>query len=599
MLGEEQKPFDAQRVQNWDDGPYQKAGNLMMNDEQYPAEFAADSTSAATRTGISARYDCVIVGAGFAGLYSIYKLRDMGLNVRCFEASDDVGGVWNFNSYPGAQCDVPSRDYAFHFSKELLDEWKWSRRYAGQPEILAYARYVAEKFGLREQISFGTRVTSAIYDEESLGWLVTTCSGETVWSQYCIMASGHLSTPSTPQLAGLEDFSGQWCHTGQWPREPVDLAGKRVGIIGTGSTGIQLAVNIAKIVGNLCVFQRTPQYSLPIANNPADPIEEQAFRSAYPDYYTYKEAIIQKFGVAYFQDVETAGSAMDAPAEERERVFESLWSKGAGAALLRAYNDTMTSGESNRAVSDFVRRKIRGIVQNPAVADKLIPGDYPIGAKRIAMDEGYFAIFNQPNVELIDIKADPVERVTATGIKTGATDYALDVIIFATGYDAFTGTLFKIDIRGRHRLPLRQKWEGGAVNYLGLMTSGFPNLFIIQGPGSTSVLANVITGIEQQVDWIGNCIRHIRANNLQSIDPKPDAELGWVAYCNDMVNKTLFLQANSWWLGANIPGKPRVFMPFVGGFKLYRDKCDEVAKNGYAGFDFQRSNATASNTNVY
>jgi cyclohexanone monooxygenase len=569
-----------------------------MSDEKYPTQSTADPAAVSGRIDISTRYDCLIVGAGFAGLYSIYKLREMGLNVRCFEAADDVGGVWNFNSYPGAQCDVPSRDYAFHFSQELLDEWKWSRRYAGQPEILAYARHVADKFELRKQIAFGTRVTSAIYDAQSHGWVVTTSRGETVWAQFCIMASGHLSTPNMPQMPGLEGFSGEQYHTGHWPRTPVDLAGKRVGVIGTGSTGIQLVVNISKTVGHLCVFQRTAQYSLPIANDPADPLEEQAFRSAYPDYAAYKESIIQRFGVAYFQDVQTAGAAMDASAEERERVFEALWNKRAGAALLRAYNDTMTSEESNRAVSDFVRRKIRSIVKDPIVAEQLVPREYPIGAKRIAMDEGYYAAFNRPNVELVDIRADPIERVTPTGIKTAGAEYALDVVIFATGYDAFTGTLFKIDIRGRHGLPLQEKWQGGAVNYLGLMTAGFPNLFVIQGPGSTSVLANVMTGIDQQVNWIADCIGYMQMNGLQAIDPNPDAELNWVAYCNEMVGKTLFLRANSWWLGANIPGKPRVFLPFVGGFKLYREKCAEAAANGYVGFDFQRSKAEVANASV-
>jgi len=526
------------------------------------------------------RLDCVVIGAGFSGLYAIHRLLQDKLTVRCFEAADDVGGVWLHNCYPGAQCDVPSRDYCYSFSQELLEEWQWKKRYAGQSEILAYARHVADRFGLRRHIAFQTRVVSAVYEPETAGWIISTDKGDRVWAQYCFAACGHLSTPSKPSLPGLEDFRGEWYHTGNWPRQQIDFSDKRVGVIGTGSSGIQVITELAKTAAHLTAFIRTPQFSLPVRNADVDQEQERQFVKGYQE---YREMVNQTFAPAYFQDVKSARSAIAEPPERREERYEEQWRKG-GISFLRTYDDIMVVRESNDTAADFVRGKIRSIVRDPAVANLLTPVGYPIGTKRIPLDDGFYQAFNRSNVKAVDVKKAPISRVTPSGINTTDAEYPLDVLVFATGYDAFTGTLYKMDIRGREGVPLPAKWKDGPLNYLGLMTAGFPNFFFMQGPGSTSVLASVITGAQQQVDWFASCIRYMRAQGLRTIDPSTKAEQEWVEHCNELANRTLLPQTDSWWNGSNIPGKPRVFLPYTAGFKSYKDACDAAANDQYRGF---------------
>ena len=532
--------------------------------------------------------DAVVVGAGFAGLCMLHRLRGLGLSARVFEAGDDVGGTWYWNRYPGARCDVESMQYSFSFSEALQQEWRWTERFAGQPEILAYASHVADRFGLRSSIQFGTRVTSAAFDEAAGLWRIGTDRGDRVSAAFCIMATGCLSAGRVPDIAGMGEFRGRSYHTGQWPHEGVDFAGQRVGVIGTGSSAIQSIPVIAGQAAHVYVFQRTPNFSVPARNGPMPPEHEAEWKSGYAERRqrarTLRSGVIYDFG-------ET--SALAVTAEEREREYASRWERG-GISLLAAYNDLVLDKAANDTAADFVRRQIRSVVRDPAVAERLLPTSHPIGTKRICADTGYYETFNRPNVTLVDLRAAPVTAVTPGGIATRDAEYAVDSIVYATGFDAMTGSLLKAGISGRGGMPLAQKWAEGPRTYLGLMTAGFPNLFTITGPGSPSVLSNMIVSIEQHVDWIADCLAYLRTHGIACMEATAEAEAAWVAHGNEVAHRTLYPQANSWYMGANIEGKPRVFMPYIGGVGVYRETCDAVAANGYEGFRLTRRRQAAA-----
>jgi cyclohexanone monooxygenase len=522
--------------------------------------------------------DAVVVGAGFAGLYMLHRLRGLGLSARVYEAGKGVGGTWYWNRYPGARCDVESMDYSYSFSEELQQEWHWTEHYAAQPEILRYANHVADRFDLCRDIQFETRITSAVFDEAADRWTVETDRGDRVSARFCIMATGCLSDAQVPDFEGIETFEGRWYHTGRWPHEGVDFTGRRVGVIGTGSSAIQSIPIIARQAAHLFVFQRTPNFSMPAQNAPLDPEYERWVKEHYADFR--RQARESRVGFV----VERSGdSALAVAAEEREREYEKRWQRG-GLGFSAAYTDLLTSQEANDTAAEFFRAKIRAIVRDPAVADLLSPRTYPLGTKRLCVDTGYYATFNRDNVTLVDVSRAPIEAITPTGLRTGGVEYAVDDLVFATGFDAMTGALLNIDIRGRGGRRLQEAWADGPRIYLGIAVAGFPNLFTITGPGSPSVLSNMIVSIEQHVDWITDCLVYLRKHGHATIEATAEAQEAWVQHVNDVGNLTLYPRAPSWYMGANIPGKPRVFMPYIGGVGVYREKCDEVAAKGYEGF---------------
>lgn len=520
--------------------------------------------------------DVVVVGAGFAGLYALHKLRGLGFAVHAFEAADDVGGVWHWNRYSGARCDVESLQYSYSFDDPLQQEWVWSERYAQQGEILAYLDHVADRFTLRPLIAFGTRVTSAHFDPAADRWHVHTDRGDTVTARFCVMASGSLSASRLPDIPGIETFAGQVLHTGAWPRDGVDFAGKSVAVIGTGSSGVQAIPQIARSAERLVVLQRTPNFVVPARNQPLSDEKQGAWKAAYGEY----RAKARQVGTLYdFSQT----PALSVSAEAREAEYRSRWELG-GVNFVHAFSDIMTDPAANQTAADFVHARIRELVADPETAEMLCPRGYPLGAKRICVGSDYYETFNRPHVTLIDLQARPVTAIGGYAIHLADAALPVDVIVCATGYDALTGALAQIDIRGRSGAALSARWADGPRNYLGLMTADFPNMFIVTGPGSPSVLVNMVVGIEQHIDWIAACIAHLDRAGATRIEPEPEAEAAWVQQVNDAAAETLFVQANSWYLGANIPGKPRVFMPFVGGIGRYRAICDEVAASGYAGF---------------
>ena len=544
----------------------------------------AKGAGAGEKPAKTATYDTVIVGAGFAGMYMLHKMRGMGLSAHVYEAGSGVGGTWFWNRYPGARVDVESQEYSYSFSPELEEDWHWSERYAAQPELLKYANHVADRFDLRRDISFNTRITAASYDDHTGLWRITTDHGETITARFCVMATGCLSAAKTPDIPGAGSFTGLTLSTATWPTEGVDLSGKRVGIIGTGSSGIQTITTIAPDVGELYVFQRTPNFSVPAHNHPLDPAVREDWL-ANRETYRHQQ---RTSGVGILAVSPREGSALEVSPEEREREFEARWAKG-GFCLGAAFQDVGTDRAANDLLVDFVANKIRGIVKDPDTAEKLIPATYPYGAKRVVVDTGYFEVYNQDNVHLIDLNETPIETITPTGIRTRDGEYDLDVLIYAIGFDAMTGALDRIDIRGRDGQRLSEKWNAGPVTYLGLMVAGFPNMFLVTGPGSPSVLSNMLMSIEQHVEWISDCLHDLGERQVTTIEATPEAEAEWVAHVNEVAAGTLYLQANSWYLGANVPGKPRVFMPYVGGAGTYREKCDAVAANDYEGFRLSRS----------
>lgn len=535
--------------------------------------------------------DAIVVGAGFAGLYMLHRLRGLGLTARVIEAGDGVGGTWYWNRYPGARCDVESMEYQYGFEDGLAREWKWTERYATQPEILRYINHVADKFKLRPDIQFETRVTGAVFNDAAGRWAVKTDRGGAFSARFCIMATGCLSSHRVPDFKGLDSFKGDWHHTGNWPHEGVDFSGKRVGIIGTGSSAIQSIPIIAAQAKHLTVFQRTANFSVPANNGPIDPEYERKMTER----YTETRRIARESAAGIIARALNDKSALDATPEEREQEFESRWETG-GFAIGGAFNDLALNLEANQTAAEFVRSKIRSVVKDPATAELLCPKDYPFATKRLCVDTNYFETYNRDNVALVDVKASPIEEITPRGLRTTAAEYEFDAIVFATGFDAMTGALLAMDIRGRKGQTLREKWEHGPRTYLGLQIAGFPNLFTITGPGSPSVLSNMIVSIEQHVDWIADCLTSLRAQGLDTIEATVEAEDAWVDHVNTVASFTLYPMANSWYIGANIPGKPRVFMPYVGGVGLYAQKCAEVAANGYEGFALghaEREPATA------
>ena len=534
-------------------------------------------------TALKSNVDVVVVGAGFAGLYMLYRLRGLGLQVQVIEAGSDVGGTWFWNRYPGARCDVESMEYSYSFSEELQQEWDWTERYATQPEILRYINHVADRFDLRRDVQFNTRVRSAIFDEATGRWTVTTENGQIVNTQFCVMATGCLSAAKPPEIKGRDLFKGNTYHTGLWPHEPVDFTGKTVGVIGTGSSGVQIIPEVAKQAHQLFVFQRTPTFSLPAGNRPLKEAEVQKIKQNYID--LRKRAKVSPTGVASYP-LPTL-SALEATPQERDVAYEFRWQAG-GTAYTRTYKDIMLLAAANETAADFARRKIQSRVKNPELAEKLTPRDIYIGTKRLCLDTQYFETFNKDNVSLVDIRSTPIQEITESGVKTSVAEYKLDALIYATGFDAITGAILNIDIQTSSGLTLAEKWHAGPLTYLGLMTAGFPNLFMVTGPGSPSVLSNVIVSIEQHVEWISDCIQHLTANSCAQIEATQAAENTWVEHVNQLASATLFLNANSWYLGANVPGKPRVFMPYVGGVGRYREECTAIANNGYTGFDIKK-----------
>ena len=525
--------------------------------------------------------DALVIGAGFAGLYQLLCLRDhLGLSVHALEAGGGVGSTWYWNRYPGARCDSESHVYWYTFSPKLMREWEWSERYPGQAEILRYLNFVADRFDLKRSIRFNTRVVAASYHEQSNRWHVRTEDGETRVVKLLITAVGCLSAANVPKFPGLEDFAGDWYHTGQWPHEGVDFTGERVGMIGTGSTGIQAAPVIAASAKHLTVFQRTANYSVPARNAPLTAEFRQYIKEHPSEIRAATHETIN--GMAFKIEPRLA---VETPPKEREKIYEAAWERG-GLQFRAAFQDMMIDKRANDTAADFVKRKIRSIVKDPKTAAILSDIDHPYAAKRPPIDSNYFETYNRRNVTLVDLRQAPIDRITRAGICTTEAEYPVDIIVFATGFDAMTGPMLRMDIRGRGGVALKDVWEAGPRNYLGLQVAGFPNLFTITGAGSPSVLCNMPVAIEQHADWITDCIRHLHDSGLERIEARADAMDKWIAEVNEAAHKTVLpLAKHSWYLGANIPGKPRVFMPYAGGMLRYRQICADVAARGYEGFE--------------
>ncbi|WP_042463135.1 flavin-containing monooxygenase [Neobacillus dielmonensis] len=525
-------------------------------------------------------FDAVVVGAGFAGIYMLQKLRESGYSIRVYESADNVGGTWYHNRYPGARCDIESIYYNYTFSEEILNEWTWSSRYAEQPEILDYINFVADKLDLRRDIQFNTRITTARFNETYDFWEIDTDAGYLITAKYFITAIGCLSASNIPNMKGLDSFKGEMYHTGKWPHEEVDFKGKRVGVIGTGSSGIQAIPFIAKEAGHLTVFQRTPQYSTPAQNHAYDP---DFLRQIRRNYSEIKQLMCSSMhGVPSFPREELA---IEVSPEVRNQRYEKAWQEGGLFTMLYQFGDLGFGEQANETAQEFIRAKIRQIVRDQKTADKLMP-KYIYGTKRPIIDTDYFETYNRDNVTLVDIKAEPIEEITPTGLRTAEADYELDMIVFATGFDAMTGPFFKMDIRGRGGVSLKEKWAGGAQlkTYLGIATAGFPNMFMITGPQSPSVLSNMLVSIEQHVEWISDFLDYLRKNNQEVFEAAIPAEEAWSQQCREAAEMSLLPKSDSWYMGANIEGKPRGILPFIGGVGLYRQICDEVAAKGYEGF---------------
>jgi cyclohexanone monooxygenase len=533
-----------------------------------------------------AHVDAVVVGAGFAGLYAHHRLRRLGLTIQGYEGAADVGGTWWWNRYPGARCDVESMDYSYSFSDELEQEWTWSERYATQPEILRYVNHVADRFDLRRDIQFDTRVTAATWDAAAQCWDIVTDHGDRVSARFCIMATGCLSEAKQPEIDGIDSYAGQIFHTGRWPHEGVDFSDMRVGIIGTGSSGIQSIPVIAEQAAHVTVFQRTPNFTMPAKNAPLD-LEAISARKARAR--EHRQAMREsRAGVVVPMPEHSALRVDD---EAREAQFEKAWASGTLYGMVAAFNDLLVDRDANDTAAEYVRARIREVVDDPEVAERLSPRNHPFGTKRPCLDTDYYATYNRDNVTLVDVRDTPIVAITPTGIRTPSEEIAVDAIVLATGFDAMTGPLLRPDITGAGGVKLRDKWAAGPRTYLGIATAGFPNLFTITGPGSPSVLVNMLVAIEQHVDWVGDCIAYLRARHLGSIDATVEAEDAWVDHVNAVANLTLFPTANSWYMGANVPGKPRVFMPYIGGFPRYNETCEAVAADDYRGFTLTPASA--------
>jgi cation diffusion facilitator CzcD-associated flavoprotein CzcO/acetyl esterase/lipase len=541
----------------------------------------------------SGQLDVVIVGAGFAGLYLLHRLRGLGLSAKLLESADDVGGTWYWNRYPGARCDIESIDYSYSFDPELEAEWQWSERYATQPEILRYLRYVADKHDLRRDILFKTRVAAAKWNEGTSDWKVSTHQGGEFRCRFYVMATGCLSLPKTPDINGHGRFLGRSYYTSRWPHEEVDFSGMRVAVIGTGSSAVQSIPIIARQAVELTVFQRTPNFSRPARNGPVTAAKKAAYNT---DPVAYREAA--RWSVAGVPMNVSTVSALQVSDAERLAAYETAYDSGDLLAFGGVYSDIIVNPAANKTVCDFLCNKIRAIVRDPAIADALCPKDHFYGTKRPCIDTHYFETFNLPHVRLVDLRREALVSITERGIDTVSRSFEFDAIVHATGFDAMTGAIVGVDIEGRDSLALKDKWAEGPLTYLGLTTVGFPNLFLITGPGSPSVLSNMAVSIEQHVDWVSNCIAHMRREGLDVIEATPAAETAWVQHVNDYADVTLFPQANSWYMGANVPGKPRVFLPYIGGVDRYRKACEEVVDRGYLGFAFEGPQKTWCNDGV-
>ena len=532
--------------------------------------------------------DAVIVGAGFSGLYLLHRFRKLGLTTRVLERGGGVGGTWYWNRYPGARCDVESMQYSYSFDAELQQEWHWPEKFSAQPDILAYANHVADRFDLRKDIDFDVEVKAAHFNETTRRWRIETDKKDKITAQFFVMATGCISTAQTPNIEGLDNYQGNTYHTGNWPHEKVDFTGQRIAVIGTGSSGIQAIPVLAEEAAHVTVFQRTPNYSIPSQNEPMTSDYEASWKEKYP---TLREEM-RYTGHGSMKDLNDK-SAMSVDEEERQETYKKRWAIG-GAGFLTSFNDLLFSQESNDTASEFVRNQIRRIVKNPETAELLAPKTYPIGTKRICIDSGYFQTYNRENVDLVDISEKPIQRITREGLIVNGREFEFDSIVFATGFDAMTGTLFNVDIRGRNDLALKEKWYAGPRTYLGLMSEAFPNLFMITGPGSPSVKSNMLVSIEQHVDFVTESIIYMREHGLELMEPDVAAEDDWVDHVQEAANKTLFPRANSWYMGANIPGKPRLFMPYIGGVGTYRRICEEVVADNYKGFRFEAETAAAA-----
>lgn len=536
-----------------------------------------DQTSAPAAPGSA--LDVVVVGAGFAGLYALHRLRSDGLRVRVFEAGDGVGGVWYWNRYPGARCDVESVDYSYSFDPALEQDWDWTEKYATQPEILRYAEHVADRYDLRRDITFGTRVTDIVLDEARARWTVHTDTGERVDTQYVITAVGPLSNANVPAIPGLDEFAGPVHHTSRWPHGGVDFTGQRVGVIGTGSSGIQTVPKVAEQAAHLHVFQRTPNFSVPAGNRPLTDEDRRIQKEGYPE---RRRASFASGGGS--PHVAMPDRTLDVSPADRRAAYEKRWELG-GVLFSKTFVDQLTDRAANDEARTFWEEKVRAVIDDPATADLLVPTDHPIGAKRICTDDHYYETFNRDNVTLVNLRATPITAIEATGVRTGEDLHELDALVLATGFDAMTGSLDKVNIVGRGGVTLKQAWAAGPRTYLGLGTHGFPNFFNLTGPGSPSVLANMVLHSELHVDWVADAIAHVADRDAVAIEATEEAVDAWTAELSERADHTLMVAANSWYLGANIPGRPRVFMPFVGGFGVYGQIIADVAEAGYKGFD--------------
>lgn len=535
--------------------------------------------------GTTHRLDAVVVGAGFGGMYAAYRLREMGLSFVGIEAGGNVGGVWYWNRYPGARCDLMCVDYSYSFSPEIEQEWTWSEQFAGQPEILAYANYVADRLHLRPHFRFGTRVTAATWDDHRRIWVVETDAGDTIEARYCVMATGPLSIPKDPEITGLDRFAGELYRAAKWPHHEVDFAGKRVGVIGTGSTGIQIVQEVAKEAGELYVFQRTPSFTMPMRNDPLDPEYAAEIKRNYPGLRA--AAWASNLGGVR---PSTTRPFFSLPRAQREQLMEDAWKMG-GHAFLGTFSDLLFNPEANEQVAEFVRGKIGEIVEDPETAEALKPRGYPIFARRPCLDTSYYQSFNQPNVHLVDCLKYPIRRITEAGIETEQGEVALDALILATGYDGLTGALTAFPVKGRHGRDLRDKWKGGAHSWLGLMVEGFPNLFMICGANGPAALANIISINELNVDWLCDLLRYMERNDLATFEPDPDAEERWMEEVRALSERTLMSKAQTWYVGANVAGKAQGLTLFTGGFAKYAEHCRVAAQNGYPDLMFEREDA--------
>ncbi len=524
------------------------------------------------------QYDVVIIGAGLTGLYQLYRIRELGLSVRVFDDADGVGGTWNWNRYPGCRFDSESESYGYSWSRELLQEWDWAEHFSGQPENERYLNYVADKFDLRRDIQLKTRVTAAVFDEAANRWDITLADGQRVRAQFVIAAVGVLSADYTPAFEGIDSFQGVSLHTGRWPKDDVDLAGKRVAVIGTGPTGVQLITEIARTVAHLTVFQRTANYCAPLRNSPVSAETQARFKATYDAIHKR----IRETPAGFLHDYDPR-SALEVPPAERYAFYEKLWAEPGFTKWLSNFHDIMTSREANEDFAEFVRNKIRARVNDQVLVEKLVPKDHPFGSKRIPLESGYFEVYNRDNVSLVDLRATPIERITATGIKTSDAEYAFDVIIYATGFDAVTGPLTRLDIRGVGGKPIQEHWRNGFRSLLGIQTAGFPNFFI----ATNSAFCNYTVCAETVVEWVADAIGYLRKRNLSRIDATPAAEAAWVEHAAELARATLLSDANSWFMGSNIPGKARGLVLYANSAPAYRQKCQEVADNGYQGFDLQ------------